>query len=81
MAIRKIAPRTIFICDGCGGEAEDTSGFWLRPPHWVEIRVNRDAYDYQGQAVADGSFTRLLCAGCALKGLTALDEALEERKA
>lgn len=60
MAVREIAARRIFVCDGCSVERESAS----RPAYWTGLKIEADAYDYQGCAVADASSSRVLCSDC-----------------
>lgn len=68
MAIREIPKAFDYICDVCAKthRQENAGGHYTdsRPPQWANLIIRQDAYDYQGQAVADGSVTRLLCNGC-----------------
>lgn len=68
MAIREIPRAFEYICDGCGAKhrQENAGGHYSdnRPRHWSNIKIERDAYDYQGSAVADASIERLLCLEC-----------------
>lgn len=36
-----------------------------RPDFWADLTLARDAYDYQGYPVADGTVSILLCGTCA----------------
>ena len=81
MAIRVIPTKTIFVCDGCGKEVDSDHPLRLdRPKYWASLRVEADAYDFQGQAVADGSVRLLLCDECKTVVTEAVREALKERK-
>lgn len=44
-----------------------------RPPHWGNLHLQQDAYDYQGAAVADGSIKRLLCNKCRVAVIAAIN--------
>lgn len=60
MAVREIPASYEYTCDGCGAKQNAKS----RPPHWTRLKIERDAYDYQGNACADASIDRLLCKSC-----------------
>jgi len=62
MATRKIPEAFEHICDGC--KKTETSASSSRPKFWSTLTISRDAYDYQGCAVADASVSRLLCENC-----------------
>lgn len=78
MSLRKIEENFRHICDGCG--AEETTASTSRPTHWSDLHILRDAYDFQGCAVADGSVKLNLCLGCGNAAATALNQALDGRK-
>ncbi len=82
MAIREIQRAFEYICDGCNVShlQENAAGHYRdsRPPHWNYIKVSRDAEDFQGQAVADASFRRLLCPTCTVDVLDAINSAIEK---
>jgi hypothetical protein len=79
MAVREIAASFRFACDGCGDTEEMPSK--SRPKYWSDLHILRDAYDYQGCAVADGSVKLTLCLACGNAATTALNKALDERRA
>jgi hypothetical protein len=79
MAVREIPGSFRFVCDGCGAEEEMLSK--SRPKYWSDLHILRDAYDYQGCAVADGSVKLLLCLECGNAAAGALNKTLEDRKA
>lgn len=74
MGVEVIPETKIFTCDGCGlkHEIKRATTSWTRPPHWTRLHWERDAYDFQGNACADASVHRLLCASCS----TVLGEAI-----
>ena len=78
MAVREIPISYEHKCDGCG--ATETSASKSRPKHWIDLHILRDAYDYQGQAVADGSVKLLLCLDCAEPATKAINEVIDERR-
>jgi hypothetical protein len=82
MGIREVPKSYVYTCDGCRKEhtQENASGHYLnsRPKYWSTLKVGRDAYDYQGCAVADGSIERLLCDSCSEKVMKAINKALEK---
>jgi len=65
MAIKEISKSYIFICDGC--RKEHRQEHLRRPSHWMKFILERNALDYQGHAVADGTIKRLLCDVCGEK--------------
>lgn len=81
MAIQEIPRSFLYICDGCKKEhlQENASGHYSnsRPKYWATLKVSRDAYDYQGCAVADGSIERLLCDECSTKVVQAINSAIK----
>lgn len=79
MAVTEIQATWRFTCDGC--KATEESKTKSRPRYWSDLHILRDAYDYQGCAVADGSVKLLLCADCALAATTAVNKAIDERRA
>ncbi len=74
MSVREIAASFEITCDGC--KAVVSQHHKNRPPHWVDLHILRDAYDFQGAAVADASVKRLLCDDCASKVFAAINAAL-----
>lgn len=79
MAIRHIPEIVVFICDGCSAEQKADGEYQRRPKYWSTLRVERDAYDYQGCAVADGSIERMLCRECSTKLENAINQALNRK--
>ncbi len=76
MAEKVIPEKYLYVCDGCGGQVEQSKRY--RPKHWSELKILCDAYDYQGMAVADGSIHRLLCGQCSDKAAAAIRSALKK---
>lgn len=80
MAIREIPKAYVYVCDGCGTEhkQENASGHYSnsRPKHWSNLKLQRDAYNYQGAVCADGSVERLLCEKCTARIAEAINSAL-----
>jgi hypothetical protein len=80
MAIREIPRSFEYTCDGCRTVhvQENASGHYTnsRPSHWAHLKIEQDAHDFQGQAVADASITRLLCPVCSAKVFAAVNAAL-----
>jgi hypothetical protein len=68
MAIREVPRSYVYTCDGCGEEhtQENANGHYSnsRPSYWSKLKIEKDAYDYQGAPVADGSVELLLCNKC-----------------
>lgn len=73
MAVREIPAAFEIRCDGCGKTVQSTSKH--RPDHWSNLDIGRDAYDFQGCAVADGSVHLLLCDVCSPVVFHAVNEA------
>lgn len=78
MAIREIAASFEHICDGC--QTVKTSLSKSRPKYWCDFHILRDAYDFQGCAVADASVKRTLCGDCSTAAAEAVNKAIEERR-
>jgi hypothetical protein len=78
MAVREIAASFRFACDGCGATEEMASK--SRPKYWSDLHILRDAYDFQGCAVADGSVRLTLCLDCGATAVEAVNKALDARK-
>jgi hypothetical protein len=71
MSIKEIPASFEYSCDNCGKtHVAQSKG---RPSRWSELLLKRDAYDFQGAAVADASVTRLLCDACTEKVVAALN--------
>lgn len=79
MAVREIAAKFEMVCDGCGAVQASVSK--SRPAHWSDFHILRDAYDFQGAAVADGSVKLLLCLECGGLAAKAVNAAIDERRA
>lgn len=73
MSLREIPRSFEFICDGCGAKEAQASN--TRPKGSSNLHIGRDAYDYQGMAVADASCKRLLCFDCSAKLEAAINAA------
>ena len=84
MAIREIPRAFEYICDVCGKthRQENAGGHYTdsRPDHWERLTLARHAYDYQGQAVADGTIKRLICDDCAPGLQKAINDWSEARR-
>lgn len=78
MAATEVPTSWRMTCDACG--AVEVKPAKSRPAHWIDLHLLRDAYDYQGCAVADGSIKLLLCAACADCVTKAINASLEERR-
>ena len=63
MGVKRVPETYIFTCDGCKTEARREINH--RPSNWAALTLGMAALDFQGQAVADGSYRRLLCRSCA----------------
>lgn len=79
MAIQTIPQKYKFVCAGCKKEHESES--ISRPSYWTELHIKRDAYDFQGFAVADASVHRLLCGDCSKFIYQCMNDATEARAA
>lgn len=79
MALREIAPSFEAICDCC--KAVETMNSRGRPKYWSDFHILRDAYDYQGCAVADGSVKLLLCLKCGEAATKAVNAAFDQIRA
>ena len=62
MAVREVAATFEATCDCC--RSVETMASKGRPKYWSNLHILRDAYDFQGCAVADGSVKMLLCLTC-----------------
>lgn len=78
MGKQYVPEKYVHTCDACGVDKESKSD--RRPSTWVAIDVRRDACDFQGQAVADGSFDILLCPTCGPSAVGALNDWHEKWK-
>lgn len=79
MAIREVAAQFEHVCDSC--KVVETSATRSRPKYWSDFHILRDAYDFQGAAVADGSVKLLLCLACSDAAAKAVNAAIDERRA
>lgn len=77
MAMREIPASYEHKCDGCGKLQNTTST--SRPPHWCDLILAQDAYDFQGAAVADGTIRRLLCSECKDVASAAINSAIRRQ--
>lgn len=84
MTVREIPRAFEYSCDVCGKahRQEGAAGHYTnsRPPRWSHLRIGRDACDFQGATVADGSVERLLCDECGPFIFAAINSASEARK-
>lgn len=79
MAVREIAATFEAVCDCCKEtEAMPRMG---RPKYWCDLHILRDAYDFQGAAVADGSVKLLLCLSCGEKITKAMNAVFDQVRA
>jgi len=62
MSVRHIPESFEHTCDGCGWS--EVTRNESRPKYWTTLIIQREAYDYQGNAVADGTIRRTLCKEC-----------------
>lgn len=79
MAVTEIYATWRATCDCCKATEEMASRG--RPKYWIDLHILRDAYDFQGCAVADGSVKLLLCKACADSAQKALNASFDERRA
>lgn len=81
MGILEIPKSFEYTCDACGEKhvQKNASGHYTNscPPHWAQLMLVQDAYDYQGAAVADGTLKRLLCRKCTEIVSDAINAALQ----
>ncbi len=78
MAVREVTAKFEHVCDSC--KAVETMPSKSRPKYWSDLHILRDAYDWQGAAVADGSVKLLLCLECGEAATKALNAALDEKR-
>ena len=78
MAVREIPTSFEHVCDACGRTVERPSK--SRPQYWSNLAIGRDAYDYSGAAVADGSVHKLLCGKCSDVVYDAVNKAIARKK-
>lgn len=72
MSSKSVPAKRLFTCDGCGLEQlEPDNG--MRPSRWSQVHFRRDAYDFQGRAVADASVLLDFCALCTQSAAEALN--------
>lgn len=76
MGLNRIPPTYEHICDGC--KATHVSASSARPRYWCDLTVAQEAYDFQGNAVANGSIERLLCPICKEKVVAAINSAMSD---
>ena len=75
MGTQRVPAKYLHVCDGCAAEiGQESAG---RPPHWSELTLAQDAYDFQGSAVADATIKRLLCRKCTALVSSAINQAIE----
>lgn len=75
MGVKEIPVMYEHSCDCCGKIERTPANF--RPKYWSNLHISQDAYDFQGNAVADGSIRRLLCGECKDIIITAINTATE----
>lgn len=77
--IREVPRSFVYECDACGAEhvQENASGHYTnsRPSQWMTLKLERDATDYQGAAVASADVKLLLCLSCGPRISAAVNEA------
>lgn len=73
MTVISIPAKTIHQCDGCKEEVEDKN----RPKYWTKVIHYRDAYDFQGNAVAANNIELLLCGSCTEVFTTTVNDRFE----
>ena len=78
MGVTHIPATFRHTCDGCGVSLDTSSKD--RPKFWCSLILRRDAYDYHGCAVADGTREFLLCDVCADGAAAAVNAALASRR-
>ncbi len=84
MAVTEVPKSYIYTCDSCGEThtQENANGHYSnsRPSYWSNLIIEKDAYDYQGAAVADGSVRLLLCNKCTSDIIDAVNEVAKKVK-
>lgn len=78
MGVREVPASFEHVCDGC--KSIETSATKSRLKYWCDFHILRDAYDFQGCAVADGSVKLLLCLACSEAATKAVNAAIDERR-
>ena len=78
MATREIPKQFIHTCDGCAKTETSTSS--SRPAYWTGLKIEADAYDYQGCAVASANQSYLLCQECISTVHKAINDAITEMR-
>ena len=76
MGIKEIPRTFLYTCDACGEEHRQESA--ITNSHWVRIKIEQTAYDFQGAACADGSVERLLCETCSIKVIQTINKLMGE---
>jgi hypothetical protein len=79
MAVREIAASYEAVCDCC--KAVEIMASKGRPKYWCDLHILRDAYDFQGCAVADGSVKLLLCLKCGEAATKAMNAVFDDVRA
>lgn len=79
MAIHEIAAKFEATCDNC--KAVEIGESNSRPKYWSNIHILRDAYDWGGNACADGSVKLLVCLKCGEAATKAMNAAFDEIRA
>ena len=75
MSIKEIKQHWIIACDCCGVEKTQTGTH--RPSTWIGIKVDQDALDYSGAAVADASVDLVLCGECGPQVIMAMNASVK----
>jgi hypothetical protein len=74
-----IPSSTKFTCDCCRNEKIVEGTEVQFPPYWSILTLKRDAYDFQGSAVASATTMRHLCDLCTELVSNAINTVLEKR--
>lgn len=77
MSTEHIPAKDLIICDGCGERAEGKSFRGIY--HGGYLTIGRDAYDFQGNAVASNNINLDLCSKCMKLAVEALNTAFRKR--
>lgn len=78
MATKEIPKQFVHTCDGC--KKAEINGSSSRPTYWTVLKIEADAYDYQGCAVASANQSHLLCQDCTSAVHKAINDTIVETR-